>query len=164
VLWGDNFCSWVSIVHELQLRPVVVILSCFHSVDLIKASVRNNCVVVLESDLNPSLLRSLRGLAKLGLVDGRTKSSMCDIALQLGVTCLIGTKTLQRPIAGWTHDKWSFQHCNMGGITTSCMAGCCLALGNEPPRLQALPYLVPQDASSVLCVQAPARKYWPAPS
>jgi hypothetical protein len=43
------------------------------------------------------------------------------------------------------------------------MNGVCLAQGSEPPTLQTLPHAVPRDASTVLCVQAPANKYRPAP-
>jgi hypothetical protein len=86
VLWGNNFCSWVSIVKELQLRPIIAVLSCFHSGELVKALVGSDCIILLNQDLNPSLLGSLRGLAKLGLVDGHTTSGVCDIGLQLGVT------------------------------------------------------------------------------
>ncbi len=100
VLWGGNYCSLVGVLQELHVWPVVVILSCFNAVALIKASVGQDCIVVLDQDLNPPLLATLRGLAKLGLVDGYTTSGVCDIALQLGLTNLIGTKMLCRSVPG----------------------------------------------------------------
>jgi hypothetical protein len=55
VVWGEEYSSWLGLVQELQLRPVVVILSCFNSAGLVKASVGDDCFVILESSLSASL-------------------------------------------------------------------------------------------------------------
>jgi hypothetical protein len=102
-------------------------------------------------------------MARLGLVDGRITSGVCALAHKLGLERLVGMKPLRRSIPNWTHNSWDFQHCDQGGITTSWINGCCLSFGSRPPGLQAMPYAVPRDVSTVLCVQAPALKYRPAP-
>jgi hypothetical protein len=102
--------------------------------------VGGDCVLTMADDLTPALQSTLQGMAHLGLVDGQITSGMCEMSVHLGLECLIGTKPLWRTIPGWMHDTWSFQHCKQGGVTTSCMNGCCLAWGSQLPALQAMPY------------------------
>jgi hypothetical protein len=164
ILWGSDYCSWLCVLKELKLRPVVLILATFDSVDLAQATVGGDCLVILATDLDDLLIKSITGMAQLGLVDGRVTSSLCESSARMGLKRIIGNKPLRRSIPGWTHDSWSFQHCDIGGVTTGRMNGVCLALGTSSPGSQDLPTSVPRDASTVLCVQAPSRKYRPAPS
>jgi hypothetical protein len=77
-----------------------------------KSLVRGDCVIVVESDLDPNLQLTLPGKALLGLVDGRITSQMCEMSVHLDLECLIGTKALCHAIPGWAHDIWSIQQCN----------------------------------------------------
>jgi hypothetical protein len=106
VVSGYEYSSWwwLGVAQELQLRPVVVILSCFDSVDLFKASVGDDCLIILESNLSASLGSSLKGMARLGLEDGRITSCLCGLSDQIGLERLVGTRMLRQPVKGWTQD------------------------------------------------------------
>jgi hypothetical protein len=163
-LWGDSFCSWMGVLQEMKFRPVAVILTSRACFDLVRGCVSADCFVGLESDLNDKIISSLRGICKLGLVDGRITSRTCSMATQLALKGILGTKPLRRPIPGWCHDSWGLRHCDRGGITTRQTTGVCLLIpGATTPTIQSLGPSVPRDASTVLCPQAPAHKYRPAP-
>jgi hypothetical protein len=158
ILWGDEFSSWLWVLDELKLRPIAVILSCVNSVDLVRGCIGEDCFVGLATDMDKNVLLSLRGLSKLGLVDGRVTSQIGAFASTLALECITGTTSLRRPISGWCHDTWAFSHCEVGGVTTRSTQGCCLIPGTQP-----LPFAVPRDASTVLCPMATSLKYRPAP-
>ena len=69
ILWGDAFSSWLGAAQELALRPLAVILSTLDSLDLVRASVRVDCLVGLARDVEV-ILGSLSGKCRIGLVDG----------------------------------------------------------------------------------------------
>jgi hypothetical protein len=129
----------------------------------VRGSVGADCFVGLEADFNETIAQSLRGICKLGLVDGRVTLKTCELAEKLDLACILGTKSLRRPIQGWTHDSWTVQHCDRGGVTTRLTTGCCLIPGVNFPKLECLEGSVPRDASTVLDARAPARKYRAAP-
>jgi hypothetical protein len=115
ILWGDEFSSWLGVLDELKLRPIAVILLGTTLIDLVCGCVGADCFVGLATDMDENVLLSLRGLSKLGLVDGRVTSQIGASASTLALECLIGTTGPRRPIPGWCHDTWAFSHCEVGG-------------------------------------------------
>jgi hypothetical protein len=83
-----------------------------------------DCFVGLASELKEPFVHALRGMCKLGLVDGHITSNLiCSLATKLDLRCLIGTTSLRQKITGWCHDTWSFLHCKVGGVTTCSIQG-----------------------------------------
>jgi hypothetical protein len=105
ILWGDDFCSWIGILDELGLEPVAVILSSSASLALARGSVGNNCFVGLAADFQESLLPSMHGQCRLGLVNGRITQGLCGLGAQLDLKCLIGTTCVRQNIPAWQHDS-----------------------------------------------------------
>ena len=134
-MWGNDFSSWLGILDELGLQPVAVIVSSLDSLDLIRHVVGVDCFVGVATDFEAVLLPSLHGRCRLGLVDGRLSTTLCELATKLDLSNLIGTVGLRRPIPGWTLDTLSLRHCEVGGITTTLTQGVCLTRGVTPPTM-----------------------------
>jgi hypothetical protein len=60
-------------------------------VELVCATVGVDCFVGLADE---SMLLSLSGRCRLGLVDGRPNVKICGLWTQLGLECIIGTKII----------------------------------------------------------------------
>jgi hypothetical protein len=163
VLWGDDFCYWVGVIQELHLEPVVVILANLDSLDLVRATVGEACFVGLATDVE-AILGTLAGKCHLGLVDGRHTKQVCSLGDSLGLTCILGTKNICWSLPGWRHNSYGFNHCEVGGVTTSSTQGVCLVRGDQLPLRSALPVVVLRHASTMLSPQAPAHKYRDAPT
>jgi hypothetical protein len=137
VLWDDEFCSWAGVVQELHLNPVVVIVAKLDAVDLVCATVGEDCFVGLATDVE-AILGTLSGKCRLGLFDGRPTKQVCLLGKLLGLDCILATKNVLRGLEGWRHDSYSFKHCEVGRVTTSGMEGVCLLRGDQLPLRAAL--------------------------
>jgi hypothetical protein len=80
-----------------------------------------------------------------------------------GVTRILGTRGLRRAIPGWSHESWTAPHSSLDRVTTETVDEVCLAYGGRPPKYVVYLPGVGRDASTVLSVKAPARRYRPSP-
>jgi hypothetical protein len=163
IVWGDEFPSWLLVLGELRLRAAVVILSSPTFISLVKSLVAANCLIVTAEDAWSVLTPATTGECSLCLVDGRVGAASARLLETCGVTRILGTRGLRRAIPHWTHDSFTAAHWTLGGVTTEEVTGVCLALGSSTPSCHAIPSSVGRDASTVLSVMAPARKYRPTP-
>jgi hypothetical protein len=151
------------VLGELRLRAAVVILSSSTQTSLVKSLVEETCLIVTAEDAWSVLTPATTGECSLCLVDGRVGAASARLLETCGITRILGTRGLRRSIPHWTHESRTAAHWRLGGVTTEEVSGVCLTLGSSNLYRQAIQPSVGRDASTVLSVQVPVRKYRPAP-
>jgi hypothetical protein len=113
ILWGDGFCSWLGVLHELKFRPVAVLLTDpAQNLDIVRACVGADCFIGSVASLTDAIILSLKGSCRLGLIDGRVSSGTCDLARKLDLKGLLGTQRMRRGVGGWSTDICRISHCD----------------------------------------------------
>jgi hypothetical protein len=163
IVWGDDFPSWLLVLGELRLRASVVVVSSELHLSLIQSLVEEDCLVITAAHALSVLTPDTTGGCSLCLVDGRVLPTTARLLQSCGVTRILGTRGIRRAIPQWTNVGWSAAHWKLGGVTNEEVSGVCLALGSAPPASHHSLDSIGRDASTVLSIKAPGRKYRPSP-
>jgi hypothetical protein len=125
----------------------------------VQSLVEEDCLIVTSANAQSVLTPETSGGCSLCLIDGRVIPSTARLLESCGVTHILGTKGIRQAIPDWTHDSWKATHWDLGGVTTAEVTGVCLSRDTRAPVGLAISASVGCDASTVLSVKAPAKKY-----
>jgi hypothetical protein len=145
------------------MKARVVVLTSDVHLEFVKGLVEEDCLIITDESALSLLDPAKIEYSSLCLVDGRVSANSARLLQAVGVTRIIATKGVCRPLPGWPHDSWTAEHCRLGGVTTEKVTGACLSYGPHAPVGVFMQPEVGRGASTVLSIKAPARKYRSAP-
>jgi hypothetical protein len=164
VLASKGFPSWLLVLQELKLSPVLVLLSTRRYVAVVQALVPHSCRIIVGQPADaPSIGWHTLGSKPIGLVDGGFKHLLSDWFGSLGMRRVYDTCQQRRAIDGWHNTSISLRHATLGGVTTG-RARISAAFRDITPKPSPIPQIAPRDASTMLSAKGASYHYRQAPS
>jgi hypothetical protein len=154
VVFGDVLPSWLPMLEYLGYKAVAVILKQATMLSLVESLVGDECVIYAAADWT-QLIHSPKALGKrvwTGFIDGRVDTKVLGgLAKTLHVKDLISTCLARRKFGNWETSAIQVDHETVGRITGYRGRFSRWSQSAEPlPSPDALVYVVPRDASTVL--------------
>jgi hypothetical protein len=167
VVFGDVLPSWLPVLEYLGYKAVAVILKHATMLSLVESLVGDECVIYAAANWT-QLINSPKALGKrvlTGFVDGQVDTKVLGIAETLHVKELISTCLVRRKFGNWVTSTLQVDHEAVGGITGYHSRFSRWSQSAEAlPSPDALEYVVPRDASTVLSATEFPRGRRKAPS
>jgi hypothetical protein len=158
IVFGDEFSSWLACLGKLGFRATAVVLESSRFLDLKRTLVDSSCsIYVGEGPENTS--------AEIGFIDGRMTTNRLKLIQDLGLTTVVSTRGLRRPLAGWVTKSTKLVHSEVGGVTIKHVG---VTVCSLTPQIFS-PCLVPdpvvlRDASTIMGSKGHSLFYRPAPT
>jgi hypothetical protein len=127
IVFGDESSSWLACLGELGFRATAVVLESSRFLDLTRSLVDSSCpIYVGEAPENTS--------AEIGSIDGRITTKRLSLIQDLGLTTVVSTRGLHRPLAGWVTKSTKLLHSDVGGVTIKHV-GVTVCSASDSPNL-----------------------------
>jgi hypothetical protein len=153
VVVAHSFPSWLFVLEELRLNPVLVVLTEDTYVAAIQQLVPSSCRILIGTAQDTSRFLSAdwhRGL--VGLVDGSITSSTIALFESCGVQRIFFTQRLRRSISGWYHSNVTIPHIAVGGVSRFQLQLNVLSRTDKMMEVPT-PAIAPRDVSTVLSIK-----------
>jgi len=112
IVFGESFSSWFSCLGELGFRATSVVLESSTFLDLVRSLVDISCQIYIGN--SPKLVPSD---SQIGFIDGRITNSRVQMSQDLGLTTIVSTRGVRRPVPGWLSKSSKILHSDVGGVT-----------------------------------------------
>jgi hypothetical protein len=154
------------VLRELGYEAVLVVLKSDDCLAEVEDIVGAKCMIWCGSDWGVfgQSLPNFNGRKCCGFVDGRLTGEVMGLVNGMSIQQVVGTKRGRRGFEGWLANSQEVAHDEVGGITAqkACITG--MRKTGEPWEGSDLPFVVGRDASTVLSVMEPARRFRQAPA
>jgi hypothetical protein len=160
IVFGDSFSSWLSCLGELGFCATAVVLESPRFLDLAQSLVDTSCQIYVGIDSKFS-----NNSSQIAFVDGRITQGRLQAIQDLGLTTIVATRGLRRPLPGWVSKSITIQHSDVGGVTIKQVGvTVCSLTPNIFSPVASSTEVVMRDASTIMDSKGHSLFYRPAPT
>jgi hypothetical protein len=118
IVFGSAFPSWLPVLRELGVEPVLILLRSDACLEEVEAFVGDKCVILCGSKWKAfgAAVPNFSGRECQGFVDGRVMGEAMSLFTSMSIIRVAGTRRVWRGFQGWKLGEIEVVHSDAGGV------------------------------------------------